>query len=197
MVTLGYGDTSLSGHRESKKDLDRFIKTTARYCKKQYGEMHYVWVAEIQEKRLARTGESVVHYHLLTPHYIPKKLINKAWNNAVNKPRINNGLPTQTLYPQIISAYNAGAYAAKYCQKEGHLIAGMPRPKNPLSRTKVITTRYNEDEFRAIEQYAKSVGLPTRTLIHQAVLSYLEQNKAPTKVFTDNPNQLSIDDKVD
>jgi|DEB0MinimDraft_6_1074348.scaffolds.fasta_scaffold192874_2 hypothetical protein len=73
----------------------------------------------------------------------------------------------------------------------------MPRPKNPLSRTKVITTRYNEDEFRAIEQYAKSVGLPTRTLIHQAVLSYLEQNNAPTKVFTDNPNQLSIDDKID
>jgi hypothetical protein len=73
----------------------------------------------------------------------------------------------------------------------------MPRPKNPLSRTKVITTRYNEDEFRAVEQYAKIVGLPTRTLIHQAVLSYLERNNAPTKVFTDNPNQLTIEDKVD
>ena len=124
MITLGYGDTSLSGHRESKKDLDRFIKTTARYCKKQYGEFQYVWVAEIQEKRLARTGESIIHYHLLTPHYIPKKLVNKGWNNAVNKPRIKNGLPTEPLYPHVMSCYNGGAYIAKYCQKEGHLILG-------------------------------------------------------------------------
>lgn len=70
----------------------------------------------------------------------------------------------------------------------------MPRKADPNSRTKVITTRYNEDEFRAVEQYAKSVGLPTRTLIHQAVLSYLEQNNAPTKVYPDNPNQLTIND---
>lgn len=73
----------------------------------------------------------------------------------------------------------------------------MARHKNPQSRTKVITTRYNEDEFRAVEQYAKSVGLPTRTLIHQAVISYLERNDAPTKVFPSDPRQLSIEDKVD
>jgi len=124
MITLGYGDVSLSGDIKSKADLDRFLKTLRRYCLKKYGEFHYVWVAEIQEKRLTRTGKRVIHYHVMTPHFIPKKLINKAWNNAVNKPRLKASLPTQKLYPQIISCYNAGAYMAKYCQKEGHLIKG-------------------------------------------------------------------------
>jgi len=124
MITVGYGDTSLSDDVVSKGDLDRYLKSLRRYCQKEYGEFHYVWVAEIQEKRLLRDGIRVIHYHILTPHYIPKNIINKAWNNAVNKPREQKGLPTQTLYPQIISAYNAGAYIAKYCQKEGHLIKG-------------------------------------------------------------------------
>lgn len=124
MITLSYGSISISGHRASKKDLDRVLKSLSRYCTKKYDEFQYVWVAEIQEKRLTRTGESVIHYHLLTPHYIPKKLVNKAWNNAVNKPRIKNGLPTQTLVPHVMSCYNGGAYIAKYCQKEGHLIVG-------------------------------------------------------------------------
>ena len=124
MITVGYGDTSLSNDIESKADLDRYLKTLRRYCKKHYGEFHYVWVAEIQEKRLERDGIRAVHYHILTPHYIPKNIINKGWNNAVNKPRIEIGLPTQTLFPQIKSAYKASAYVAKYCQKEGHLIKG-------------------------------------------------------------------------
>ena len=124
MITLTYGDTSLSGHRDSKKDLDRFLKTIRRYCKKHYGEFQYVWVAEIQEGRLYKTGESVIHYHLLTPHYVPKKLVNKGWNNAVNNPRKDKGLITETLYPHVMSCYNGGAYIAKYCQKEGHLIEG-------------------------------------------------------------------------
>jgi len=83
MITLTYGDTSLSNHIESKHDLDRFLKTMSRYCKKKYGEFHYVWVAEVQENRLLRDGKSVIHYHIMTPHFIPKGLINKAWNNSV------------------------------------------------------------------------------------------------------------------
>ena len=124
MITVGYGNISLSEDIESKADLDRYLKSLRRYCMKEYGEFHYVWVAEIQEGRLLRTGVRAVHYHILTPHFIPKSIINKAWNNAVNKPRKAKGLLTQRLYPQIISAYNAGAYIAKYCQKEGHLIKG-------------------------------------------------------------------------
>ena len=125
MITLGYGNTSLSDHRTSKGDLDRFNKSLNRYVANEYGmKAHYVWVAEIQEKRLKRDGIDVIHYHILTPHFIPCKLISKWWNNAVNKPRIKEGLPTQELQPNVIKAYHAGKYIAKYCQKNGHQIAG-------------------------------------------------------------------------
>lgn len=126
MITLTYGSISKSDHKESKSDLDRFIKSLTRYVKNTYKteSVHWVWVAEIQEKRKLRTGESVIHYHLMTIYYIPKDLISKWWNNAVNKPRIKANLPTQKLLPNVISAYNAGAYLAKYLSKEGHKIKG-------------------------------------------------------------------------
>lgn len=125
MITLSYGDTSLSNHEQSKKDLDRFNKSLSRYVAKEYGmKAHYVWVAEIQEGRMKRTGVDAIHYHILTPHYVPHKLISKWWNNAVNKPRIEQGFDTQELHPNVIKAYNAGKYIAKYCQKEGHRIVG-------------------------------------------------------------------------
>lgn len=125
MITLGYGDTSLSGHAQSKGDLRRFLKSLQRWVKSNTQEdFHYLWVAEVQEKRLERTGESVIHYHVLVPYFVPKSLVNRWWNNAVNKPREQKGLPTQRLYPQIINAYNAGRYIGKYLQKEGHKIVG-------------------------------------------------------------------------
>ena len=58
----------------------------------------------------------------------------------------------------------------------------MPRKADPNSRTKVITTRYSEAEFKAIKQYAQSLDIPTRTL---------------TEVYPKDPNQLTITDKVD
>ena len=127
MITLSYGGSNLSDHETAKKDLDRFLKSMSRYVKKtnRVGEeVHYVWVAEIQTKRKARTGEDAIHFHIMTIHYIPKELINKWWNNAVNKPRMKQGLPTQTLYPHVVSCFHAGRYMAKYLSKEGHKIKG-------------------------------------------------------------------------
>ena len=126
MITLTYGDTSKSDHVGSKADLDRFIKSLRRYVKKTYdvNDFHYVWVAEIQPKRLKRSGESVIHYHIMTIYNVPYELINKWWNNAVNKPRIKAGLPTQTLHPNVIYCHHAGGYMAKYISKEGHKIQG-------------------------------------------------------------------------
>jgi hypothetical protein len=126
MITLTYGNTSKSGHKESKADLDRFIKSFSRYVKKTYNteDVHYVWVAEIQPKRKKRTGEDVIHYHMMTIYYVPSGLISKWWNNAVNRPRRKANLPTQKLLPNVISCWNAGAYMAKYLSKESHKIKG-------------------------------------------------------------------------
>ena len=124
MITLTYGSKNLSTHEESKKDLDRFLKSLSRYVKARGEEVHYVWVAEIQEKRKARTGEDAIHFHIMTPHYVPKELVNKWWNNAVNKARAKQGKETQKLYPNVIACHHAGAYMAKYLSKEGHKIKG-------------------------------------------------------------------------
>jgi len=73
----------------------------------------------------------------------------------------------------------------------------MARPKNPNSRMKVVSARYSEAEHQAIKEYARSIGETPTTFIYQAVMNELKRNNARTEVYSDNPNQLSIDDKVD
>ena len=126
MITLTYGDVSQSDDMTSKKDLDRFLKSMKRYVERHCRNdgFHFIWVAQIQEKRLKRTGKRVIHYHVMLPHFIDKEVINRFWNNAVNRPRENRGEPTQTLYPNVINCYHAGAYMARYISNEGHQIRG-------------------------------------------------------------------------
>lgn len=126
MITLTYGDISKSGHKQSHLDLARFRKSLTRYVRKNYKvkDVHYVWVAEIQPKRLERTGEAVIHYHLVCPYYVDKDLISKWWNNAVNRPRIKANLPTQKLYPHVVGGFHAGRYISGYLKKDGHKIKG-------------------------------------------------------------------------
>lgn len=73
----------------------------------------------------------------------------------------------------------------------------MARPKNPNSRMKVVSARYSEAEHQAIKEYARSIGETPTTFIYQAVMNELRRNNARTEVYPDNPNQMSIDDKVD
>ena len=126
MITLTYGAISKSSHKESKKDLDRFIKSFKRHIRSKHKvkDVHYVWVAEIQPKRLKRTGEAVIHYHLVCPYYVDKGLISKWWNNAVNKPRIKANLPTQKLITDVKGGFHAGRYISSYLKKESHKIKG-------------------------------------------------------------------------
>ena len=73
----------------------------------------------------------------------------------------------------------------------------MARPKNPNSRMKVVSARYSEAEHQAIKEYARSIGETPTTFIYQAVMNELRRNNARTEAYPDNPNQLSIDNKVD
>ena len=73
----------------------------------------------------------------------------------------------------------------------------MARPKNPNSRMKVVSARYSEAEHQAIKEYARSIGETPTTFIYQAVMNELRRNNARTEVYPDNPNQLTIDNKVD
>ena len=73
----------------------------------------------------------------------------------------------------------------------------MPRKAQPNSRTKLVSARYSNTEYLAVKRYAESLGIGMSTFIYKCVMSELERNNAPTNVYTDNPNQLSITDKVD
>ena len=67
------------------------------------------------------------------------------------------------------------------------------RKPQPNAKRESITTRFNEQEFRAVGQYAKSKGTPVRTLIRDVILEHLSANGHPTNVEAVNPNQLIID----
>jgi hypothetical protein len=110
--TLTYGRDYPTDH-ESKKHLDMFLKR----CRRKFPEFKYVWVIEKQKR-------GAPHFHILTPYYIPKEWINKAWNEIVNTWQLSNSHKLQTVLPNVIKVDNAGAYMSKYLSKEGHKIGG-------------------------------------------------------------------------
>jgi hypothetical protein len=163
MITLTYGAISKSGHKESKQDLDRFLKSFSRHVKSKYRikDIHYVWVAEIQPKRLKRTGEAVIHYHVVCPYYVDKDLVSKWWNNAVNRPRAKANLPTQKLGTNVKGGVNAGKYIGKYLSKEGHKIKGNGYNMSQAT-SKAIKPIFNEcidiEEGRVEEIYSDLIS---------------------------------------
>lgn len=112
MITLTYGKEFPTDH-DSKKHLDTFLKRLRRLHK----DCKYLWVAEKQKR-------GAIHYHILTPYYTTKDFVNESWNEIVNAWQESNNLPTQTLLPNVIKVNQAGAYLAKYLQKEGQNIGG-------------------------------------------------------------------------
>jgi hypothetical protein len=116
MITLTFGKW-YPDDKGGKKLLDTFIKRMRRKVKSK--DVYYCWVAERQKR-------GAIHFHILTPHYLSKKFINDSWNEIVNNHLAKIDLEEfqQTLYPNVIAVYNAGAYMVKYCQKDGENIIG-------------------------------------------------------------------------
>jgi|TARA_A100001015_G_scaffold309712_1_gene409673 hypothetical protein len=116
MLTLSYGK-KFPNDKISKKHLDSFFKRLRRHLN--IKDVHYCWVAERQKR-------GAIHYHILTPHYVDKNWVNDNWNGVVNSYWQKEEKPQniQTLYPNVIAVYNAGAYLTKYLQKEGQNISG-------------------------------------------------------------------------
>jgi len=66
------------------------------------------------------------------------------------------------------------------------------KPKQDAKR-KLIVVRFQDEEFNAIEKYAKQLGKPVSTLIREITLSHLEAEGHPTSIIETDPNQLKID----
>lgn len=97
----------------SKKQLDHFLKRLRRL----FPEILYVWVAERQTR-------GALHFHILTPQFVPKEFLNKAWSQIVQKWYKTINKEFTGVYPNVIKVLNAGAYLAKYMTKEGAKITG-------------------------------------------------------------------------
>ena len=137
-ITLTYGLHYPSDHL-SKKHLDNFIKRLKRI----HPNMQYIWVIEHQQR-------GAPHFHILTPSYIDKELINKAWNGVVSKwqkQNINEGVKQQEVYPNVGKVFEAGKYMTKYMQKEGENIGGnmygIDQTTRQLMKPETITIESN------------------------------------------------------
>lgn len=75
-VTLTYrvADDWRANHVRQSIELYR------KWCKKLGIQCRYTWVAEIQPKRLERTGENAVHYHLLA--WLPRGVNMPQWDRS-------------------------------------------------------------------------------------------------------------------
>ena len=71
----------------------------------------------------------------------------------------------------------------------------MARGRKPQrdAKRKLIVVRFQDEEFNAIEDYAKRQGKPISTFIREVTLQHLESMNVPTTLSPENPNQLRID----
>jgi hypothetical protein len=71
----------------------------------------------------------------------------------------------------------------------------MARGRKPQrdAKRKLIVVRFQQDEFNAVEDYAKRQGKPISTFIREVTLQHLESLNIPTTLSPDNPNQLRIE----
>lgn len=150
-ITLTYGLHYPTDH-EAKKHLEAFIKRK----KRQHPHFQYIWVAEKQKR-------GAIHFHLLTPNFIDKKLINKAWNGIVSKWQKRGaeyGRKQQEVYPNVCKVDHAGKYMTKYLQKEAENIGGNMYGIDMLTRSMMeaeITTIESDESLNDITEHLPHV----------------------------------------
>lgn len=111
-ITLTYG-RNIPNHKTAKKHLYLFLKRMRRL----YGTFMYVWVAENQKR-------GAIHFHIAANQYVPKAILNKHWNEIVQKWQIGEGYEPQQLRPNVKGVNKIGSYLSKYISKESGNIGG-------------------------------------------------------------------------
>lgn len=106
MITLSY-PMHYPNDRFSKIHLDHFLKRMNRHAT----NFMYLWVAEKQKR-------GAIHFHIVTPNYIPKEIINKAWSEIVRKWYQKNNYEFKQVLPNVLSVNNASKYVTKYITKD-------------------------------------------------------------------------------
>lgn len=110
-VTLTYARANGWLPQHVGKAVERF----RNWCRSVGVPCRYTWVAEIQPKRLERTGEAVVHYHLLA--WLPIGVCMPKWDVAIGK---RAAFWTHGMTNTEIAKSGVG-YLMKYLSKLGEL----------------------------------------------------------------------------
>jgi hypothetical protein len=115
-VTLTYA----SANGWIPKHVSDAVQAFRKWCMARDYPCRYTWVAEIQPKRLERTGESVVHYHLLA--WLPVGVNMPHWDRPTRTP---SGRHRAAFWPHGMSnteiAKSGVGYLMKYLSKLGEL----------------------------------------------------------------------------
>lgn len=114
-VTLTYANANQWHPDHISAATQRF----RNYCKRKGVECRYLWVAEIQPKRLERTGDAVVHYHLLA--WLPRGVRMPKWD----LPTTSSGRTVRSMWRHGMTNTQAAksgvGYLMKYLSKLGEL----------------------------------------------------------------------------
>lgn len=110
-VTLTYADA----HGWRADHIKDAVNAFRRFCKKASIPCRYTWVGEIQPGRALRTGDNVVHYHLLA--WLPVGVRMPHWDRATSTrgPFWSHGMSNTEL------AFSGVGYLMKYLSKLGEL----------------------------------------------------------------------------
>ena len=106
MITLSYPKNYPDDHT-AKKHLDNFIKRINRFS----FDFMYLWVAEKQKR-------GAIHFHIITPNYIPMDRINSGWAEIVRKWYQKNGYIFSHVLPNVKAVDNVSRYVTKYITKD-------------------------------------------------------------------------------
>jgi hypothetical protein len=115
-VTLTYADANAW----SSKHISNAVQGFRKWCMARGYDCRYTWVAEIQPKRLERTGEAVVHYHLLA--WLPVGVRMPQWDRSTRTPtgRVRDAFWSHGMTNTEVAKAGVG-YLMKYLSKLGEL----------------------------------------------------------------------------
>lgn len=104
----------------SPKHVSSALASFRNWCRARGYPCRYTWVAEIQPGRLERTGEAVVHYHLLA--WLPVGVSMPHWDRSTRTP---SGLHREPFWCHGMTnteiAKSGVGYLMKYLSKLGEL----------------------------------------------------------------------------
>lgn len=115
-VTLTYA----SANAWLPRHISAAVQAFRKWCMARGYECRYTWVSEIQPKRLERTGEAVVHYHLLA--WLPVGVSMPQWDRPTRTP---SGRHREAFWGHGMTnteiAKSGVGYLMKYLSKLGEL----------------------------------------------------------------------------